>query len=252
MSNETLTYTGGAEEILARWNKRRGPFKLEGAAYAPDLDLATLAGRIVPESAAEPKGNHGTFALKRSMIAPEFIGLSELAFLNAQLIAHLRRSIYPPEAPALFRRLWAEHPEHLLGQLDLRWQVSSAMTFADHGQAGPEQALGASLKMLFGLIKLYEFERLFTGLAPSEIHRFGSRSKAAMPLKMDQYSLNHGGLDVALLAPLYAQAEDAPVLKPLALTLLHALNAEGGTIFRRLDTMKERRAKARSKKENRV
>ena len=84
--------------------------------------------------------------------------------------------------PPLFRRLWAEESPHLLTQLDLRWQVSSAMTFADHGTIGSEQALGASLKVLFGLIKLYEFERLFTGLAPEEPHRFGKRSPAPMPL----------------------------------------------------------------------
>jgi hypothetical protein len=63
---------------------------------------------------------------------------------------------------------------------------------------------------------------------------------------MDQYSLNNGGLDLALLAPLYLQAEQAPVLKPLALSLLDALNAEDGTIFRRLAIMKQRRASARN------
>ncbi|MDG1290285.1 MAG: hypothetical protein P8O11_11310 [Lentibacter sp.] len=183
------------------------------------------------------------------MIAYEFSGLSELAFLNARLIALLRRAEPPAGAAPLFRRLWAEESPHLLTQLDLRWQVSSAMTFADHGTVGSEQALGTSLKMLFGLIKLYEFERLFTGLAPEEPHRFGKRSPAPMPLAMDQYSLNNGGLDLALLAPLYLQAEQAPVLKPLALSLLDALNAEDGTIFRRLAIVKQRRAKSRNPEE---
>lgn len=250
MSSQTLTYAGGAEEIVARWMKRRTPFQTDGESLDPTQSLAPLKARLVLESAAAPQGKHGTFALKSSMIASEFIGLSELAFLNARLIAQLRRADPPEAASLLFRRLWAEESAHLMGQLDLRWQVSSAMTFADHGEAGPEQALGASLKMLFGLIKLYEFERLFTGLAPQDVHRFGKRSSAPMPLAMDQYSLNHGGLDLALLAPLYQQAEEAPVLKPLALSLLDALNSEDGTIFRRLSVMKERRAKARSETEN--
>ena len=250
MSSQTLTYAGGAEEIIARWMKRRTPFQMADDSLDPAQDLAALKTRRLPEDAIALKDKHGTFALKSSMIASEFVGLSELAFLNARLIALLRRDGPPPEAAPLFRRLWAEESPHLLAQLDLRWQISSAMTFADHGTAGPEQTLGASLKMLFGLIKLYEFERLFTGLAPEEPHRFGKRSSAAMPLMMDQYSLNHGGLDLALLAPLYQAAEDAPVLKPLALSLLHALNSEDGTVFRRLSVMKERRAKARNHEGN--
>ena len=245
-----MTYAGGAEEIIARWMKRRSPFHMAGDSFDPALKLGPLKARLLSGPAVEPQGKHGTFALKSSMIAPEFAGLSELSFLNARLIALLRRAEPPAEAAPLFRRIWAEESEHLLTQLDLRWQVSSAMTFADHGIAGPEQTLGASLKMLFGLIKLYEFERLFTGLAPDEPHRFGKRSSAAMPLAMDQYSLNHGGLDLALLAPLYLLAEDAPVLKPLALSLLEALNSEDGTVFRRLSVMKERRAKARNHEEN--
>lgn len=223
---------------------------MEGESIDPAQDLSALTARLRPDTPAPPQGKHGTFTLKSSMIAPEFAGRSELAFLNARLIALLRRAEPPAGAAPLFRRLWAEHSAHLLSQLDLRWQVSSAMTFADHGTAGPEQSLGASLKMLFGLIKLYEFERLFTGSLPQEPHRFGKRSSAALPLAMDPYSLNHGGLDLALLAPLYQQAEAAPVLKPLALSLLHALNAEEGTIFRRLAIMKDRRAKSRKQKEN--
>ena len=246
MSSQTLTYAGGAEEIIARWMKRRTPFHMDDESFDLTQDFAPLRASLLPESAAEPQGERGTFALKSSMIAREFSGLSELAFLNARLIALLRRDEPPAGAAPLFRRLWAEESPHLLTQLDLRWQVSSAMTFADHGTIGSEQALGASLKVLFGLIKLYEFERLFTGLAPEEPHRFGKRSPAPMPLAMDQYSLNNGGLDLALLAPLYLQAEKAPVLKPLALSLLDALNAEDGTIFRRLAIMKQRRASARN------
>ncbi|WP_298676000.1 hypothetical protein [uncultured Lentibacter sp.] len=249
MSSQPLTYAGGAEELIARYNKRRTPFEGADACFDPSPDLVALARQTVPESATDPTGAKGSWALKCSMIAPEFVGRSALAFLAAQLIAQLRRNSPPQGGAALFRRLWAEAPEHLLSQLDLRWQVSSAMTFADHGAPGPEQALGASLKMLFGLIKLYEFERLFSGLAPSVPHRFGQRSSAAMPLQMDPYSLNNGGLDSALLAPLYQQAEEAPVLRPLALSLLGALNAEDGTVFRRLSIMKARRAKARHEKE---
>ena len=72
-----------------------------------------------------------------------------------------------------------------------------------------------------------------------------------MPLQMDQYSLNHGGLDTALLAPLWQMAKADQTAGPLALNLLNALNAESGTVFRRLTSMKARRAKARASKEPR-
>ena len=249
MSDE-LTYPGGAEELLTRWNKRRAAFLFQGESLPPpDADLAALKKMTVAPAAAETDARRKTWALKRAQIAPEFIGKSELAFLNAQLIANLRRESFPDHAPALFRRLWHEEADHLLDSLDLRWCVSSAQTFAEHGTPGPERELGQALRMLFGLMKLYEFERLFTGAAPSTPHRFGKRSPAPMPLEMDAYSLNHGGLDVALLAPLFPLADAAPNLGPLARHLLNALNADDGTIFRRISRMKERRASAQKKKE---
>lgn len=249
---DELTYPGGAEEILTRWNARRAAFLFKGESLPPpDADLAALRQARVPPEAAETDAKRKTWALKRAQIAPEFIDHSELAFLNAQLIANLRRESFPEHAPALFRRLWREEADHLISTLDLRWCVSSAQTFADHGTPGPERELGQSLRMLFGLMKLYEFERLFTGTAPDTPHRFGKRSSAPMPLRMDPYSLNHGGLDVALLAPLFPLADQAPNLGPLARHLLDALNADAGTVFRRISKMKERRANIEKDKEKR-
>ncbi len=250
MSDGTLTYAGGAEELIAQWNTRREPFEfLDDDLPLPDTDFEGFVSQRVTEEATTARAHKSKWTAKRCQIAGEFVGRSELAFLNAQLIAILRRQNAPEKAVTLFRRLWAEQPEHLLQELDLRWQVSSMITFADHGEASLERELGSSFKMLFGLIKLYEFERLFSGQRPENPWRFGHRSDAAMPLEMDQYSLNNGGLDIALLAPLFEQAQNCLATGQLALNLLNALNADSGTVFRRLNAMKARRQRAQTLKE---
>ncbi|MBU2982096.1 hypothetical protein KO498_09760 [Lentibacter algarum] len=253
MSSESLTYAGGAEEVIAQWNARREPFTLrDGDFPAVDVDLAPFKNSQVAQSAVTDRAHKSKWTAKRCLIAREFTGKTELAFLNAQLISNLRRKDCPDSLVTLFRRIWAEESEHLMAELDLRWQVSSIITFADHGQTPAERELGLGLKMLFGMIKLYEFERLFSGQPPNEAWRFGNRASAEMPLEMDQYSLNHGGLDSALLAPLWLTAQSDNIAGPLAQNLLNKLNAETSTIFRRLTTMKARRAKQRAAKESRT
>ena len=90
MSSQTLTYAGGAEEIIARWIKRRTPFHINDESIDPTQDLAPLRASLLSESATEPNGKHGIFALKSNMIAPEFSGLSELAFQALRQHSKLR------------------------------------------------------------------------------------------------------------------------------------------------------------------
>jgi hypothetical protein len=60
-------------------------------------------------------------------------GLSQLLYIRAMLIANLRRDAPPPEVPQLFHRLWAEKGPWLSENLTIRWRISAATTFADHG-----------------------------------------------------------------------------------------------------------------------
>ncbi|MBO9477794.1 hypothetical protein J7382_09630 [Shimia sp. R11_0] len=251
MTETSLTYPGGFAYMMERYEGRRDPFDF-GPEDLPavDVNLGVLREAIVPERAAQkgPADPNTSWARKRRQIAEEFVGLSELAFLNAQLISNLRKRAYPAQAPALFRRIWAEEADHLLDTLNLRWLVSSVQTFADHGETAAQREAGQGLRMLFGMMKLYEFERSFGGLDPSKEHGFGKRVKTRLPLDMEPFSLLHGGLDINVIAPVWELSQKDPVIAPLAEHLLQALIAERGGVFRRLAQMRAKKARQQARK----
>ncbi|WP_050602253.1 hypothetical protein [Ruegeria sp. 6PALISEP08] len=243
MSDDDLTFPGGLPQMLDRYESRRNPFQF-GIDPLPDLDvdLDALARQKVPESAtALPPGRNTRWQRKRAQIAREFVGNSELAFLNAQLISNLRKRSFPRHAPALFCRLWQEQSEHLLSALDLRWLVSSVQTFADHGQTATQREVGHALRILFGMMKLYEYERLFSGLPPETAFQYQDKNHAPLPYQMRGFSLQKGGLDVNLIAPVWTKALNDPTISALVDHLMTELNQDPGSIFRRLEHMRQTR-----------
>lgn len=235
-----LTYPDGWDAAIARYEARRDPitFAPSEALPPPDCDLVALgATPLPPPGALGPRPSF--FARKRHALHEELQGGSELALLHALLITCLRKRAWPEHAPALFHRLWREEPALLLEQLSTRWLISAVITFADHGLTEGERSLGQSFKVLFSLLKLTEFERLYSGLEPGQPFRLGKRVKVPLPMEIEPFALRDGGLDINLLAPLVQQARGQPVPGPLALALLDRLNADPGTVFRRLGRMRE-------------
>jgi len=247
----TTTYDGGFDAMVTLWQRRRkaityGP----GEAMPPlETDLAALAATKISEPAlvahaTRPSG----YAAKRADILPSLAGKSELALLNALLIANLRKRRWPAHAPALFQRIWAEQGAALLAELDPRWLISSAITFSDHGINEAQRRTGQALAVLFSLMKLYEYERLHTGTPPH--HAFGNDKRIVVPLPMgmEPFSLITGGLDINLLAPIWEGARRDKVIAPLALHLLQALDTDPGTLFRRLKLMRQDRLALKERK----
>ena len=244
MSGENETYPGGLDALLGRYNSRRDPFDFKSETFPPhDLDLTLLAHTKVTEEATRKPRNStqagSAWANKRRAIAREFVGNSELAYLNAMLISNLRKSSAPGECAALFLRLWREQHAHLIDVLDLRWKVSSIMTFADHGETDVQRQVGQALRMMFGMMKLYEFERLYSGFDPQTPFGFARKKRVPLPLEMEPFSLRSGGLDANLLAPVWELAMSDDGIAPLADHLMEELNRDPGTIFRRLRRMRE-------------
>jgi hypothetical protein len=241
-----LTYPAGWDAVIDRWEARRAPLRArpgEPGLPAADADLAALREAAVPPAPpppAPPARPASSLARKRHALAREFAGQSELALLNALVISCLRRRAWPDAAPVLFRRIWAEQGEALIASLSSRWLVSSVITFADHGTSESERYLGQSLRMLFKLVKLYEFERLYSGRRPEEPFRLRDKVQSPLPMDINPFSLREGGLDINLLAPLWRRALGEPVMGPLACALLDRLNADPGTVLRRLALMRDR------------
>lgn len=241
------TWTGGIAALLTQMEGRRDPIDYApGEAPPPaDLDLAPLAAQIVTDpddDPAEAPPFRSSHHRKRHALRRELTGQSELVFLNALLIAHLRKRTFPDHLPALFLRLWREQGCHLLTRLDPRWLVSSVTTFGDHGETPAQRSVGLALTVLFGTMKLYESERLFSGLPPDRPFLADRRLNTHLPMQMDAYSIASGGLDVNMIGRLWTEAEADPLIRPLAHHLLDLLIHDDRTLFRRLMTMRARKA----------
>jgi hypothetical protein len=241
------TYPGAPDSLIDTWNIRRRALTLaEGEALPPlDVDLKSLLADHVPmdEILRRPASAHAT---KRHEIRAEMGGFTELAALNALLIAHLRKKRFPRHAPRLFRRIWQEEPDALLAELPPRWLISSVITFGDHGWNEGQRRIGLAMNVLFSLMKLYEFERLYTGLPPNRAHPIRRTPSTPLPLDMPSFSLLSGGLDINLLAQIWDMARNEPMAGRIACHLLQMLNDDPRTLFRRIghmrDDLRDRRA----------
>ncbi|MBE2278391.1 MAG: hypothetical protein IAE87_19085 [Rhodobacteraceae bacterium] len=235
-----LSYPGAPESLIERWNQRRHALGHPPGKALPglDVDLAALLAARVPADEAPPKGAPAP-AAKWHQIRGELAGHTELAALNALLIAHLRKRHFPHHAPALFRRIWVEEGPALLAELSPRWLISSVITFGEHGTTEEERRVGLAMNVFFSLMKLCEYERLSSGLPADEPHTLHRNPALTLPLDMPAFSLLQGGLDVNLLAQLWQMAAAEPVAGPIATHLLGLLNAESRGLFRRLATMRQ-------------
>jgi hypothetical protein len=242
-ADPALTYPGAPESLIELWMRRRGPvlYGRNESLPPPDIDLKPLLSEMIAPDEPAPVRRPSHYMRKLRQLRQELAGKSELAALNADLIVHLRRASYPDFAPQLFRRIWLEEGPGLIAELPGRWLISSVITFADHGETEAQRRIGLALNMLFSLMKLYEFERCFSGVPPDTVFDRRPRLGRGLPLGMQKFGLPNGGLDVNLLAPIWDEAQREPVVGPLACHLLQELNADPSNLFRRIRLMRAAR-----------
>jgi hypothetical protein len=234
------TYTDAPASLIEIWKQRRRRLKLSARDWFPqaDLDLAPLLATRIPDSIPPLEGHQSLHAKKLHQMRTELAGKPELAAVNSILIAHLRKQRFPSHTPALFRRIWAEAGPQLMPELPGRWLISSAITFSDHGETEPQRRIGLSINLLFSLMKLYEFERFHSGYAAQTAFPIRHIRRRRLPLDMPHFNIAAGGLDINLLAPIWADAKREPVVGPLACYLLQKLNEDPGNLFRRIGIMR--------------
>lgn len=242
-------YPDGLPGILDHMNERRAPLGFaRGESLPPlDCDLDALARQTVPAPGKLPD-SASDHARKSAEIARELKGQNALLHLNGLLIAHLRKQSQPPHTAQLFVRLWAEQSELLLTKMDLRWKVSSLTTFGDHGLTPYQRSAGLGLSTLFGTMKLYESERLYSGRDSDRPFTLDGRVKGTLPLEMNAYSLNNGGLDINMIGRLWEEACKDEVIRPLATDMLQRLIDDPRTVFRRLKRLRTRKQRRSDEK----
>ena len=237
-------YRGGFYWLVRKFEKKRTPFRHVSCILpSSDIDLDQLRSRIVTGPSVDPDSfKRGDFRAKSARLQAEFVGQSELLLLNALCISVLRRRDPPPGAVDLFRRLWAEQGRFLSRKLSVRWQISSATTFADHGVSSGERALGMGLSVLFDCIKIHESERRLSGQPGRRPFKndFGIK-RHRIAFDMSTYSFKGGDVDHNMLARLWMLSEAETTIAPLAQSMLGMLMTENRTIFGRIQRLKRKK-----------
>lgn len=237
-------YPGGFWSLMRNRDMRQRPYSnVVDVLPARDADFSVLQEATVesPTANADDFDKHD-FRGKAASMQVEFAGKSKLLFVHALVIASLRRREAPARAEVLFQRIWAERGVELVQQLNVRWQISAATTFADHGLNMTQRSLGMGLSVMFDMIKIHETERRLSGQPGRRpFRRKRGRDIDLMPFDMEPYSLRMGDLDENMLSRLWALSEEDAVIAPLARAMLQLTIADRRTIFARMQRIKKRK-----------
>lgn len=238
-------YPGGFYKLMRTLERRQRPFNGVETVLPPhDVDLGQMLEQTVPPVHPDQNLQHldeHHINHKKLELQKEFTSQPELLFLHALAIAILRRDAPAPEARALFLRIWKEHGTRLAPQLSVRWLISTATTFADHGATSDQRALGMGLSLLFDLIKLHDSERQAAGFAGDIPHDFVERAeRPGLAFDMMPYSFYKGDLDRVMLARLWQLGERDKTIFPLAVRMLRLVMYDRRSVFARIASHKAR------------
>ena len=224
-------------QMLADQAAAEAPF-----AHFPDAmpNARDLHATVVAPDGPEEDAAFDDFAARSRNLVRAFAGQPRLHLVHAQCATLLRRRDPPPGVATLFHRLWAEHGGDMAAALPVRWLISAATTFADHGQSARERQAGEGLSTLFAMLKLAETERLFSGFAPDTPFRPG-RSQRPLPMDLQPFAIHGGDLDRALLTRIWRAGTATPATDALTRRLLSDLLEEPRGLFARLTAMRLRR-----------
>ncbi|MEX0319156.1 MAG: hypothetical protein AB3N21_14450 [Ruegeria sp.] len=239
-------YPGGFYSLMRHLERKEVPYLGPEKVLPPaDVDLDMLARSVVDAPDPDVRfGNAQDARRKYHALKQEFAGQSQLHLIHAMCIALLRRQPAPPEARALFLRIWHEKGADLARELPVRWLISTATTFADHGETMDQRLGGQGLYILFDLIKLHDCERRVSLRPNDQAFEMVGMKHLKVPLAFDmpEYSLRVGDLDRNLLARLWRYAEDDPVLRPLGFRMLKLVMSDPRSVFGRIQHYKNRQS----------
>lgn len=210
--------------------------------WSAEADLVLLRERVVREvdnaftrgerrSAVFP-GRLADYEAHLNELRGEFLGRSELLFVHAGLVVALRRGRALEVAQPLFRRLWGEQGAFLRRELSLRWLVSAADSFADHGADAAERAVALLGVVLVNSVKLQETERARLGQRGVPAAYAQKPPSRELFDGLTPFGLARGDMVENMVARIRAAAAAAPLLAPLLEEMIARL-AANDTVYRR-------------------
>ncbi|MGR3615469.1 MAG: hypothetical protein ACU0BB_05470 [Paracoccaceae bacterium] len=238
MDLEDTIYPGSFYTLLNFLERKEVPYDDVTAVLPPvDVDFDVLAAQIVQaEPIPDETFDRQDAARKLQALLVEFDGQSMLWAVHAMCIAVLRRRDPPSLARDLFFRIWRERGSQMAEELPVRWLISAATTFADHGETMDQRVGGMGLSTLFDLIKLHDSERRVSTRRNSKAFpRVKDKPfRDTLAFDMQGYSLTNGDLDRIMLARLWRISERDPVLRPLGFRMLRMVMTDKRTVFARV------------------
>lgn len=172
-------------------------------------------------------------------VRPEFAGLPELCFTQAQLVILIRRRIALDENLREFSALWEAEAEFLAQHLSSRWLISTCDTFADYGER-ERRAMATMLVILVNMTKLAQTERLCLKdetLAREKYDFIAERYRRKQPIElwdsMTAYSPYGGDMPGNMFRRMLALTDADNVMRPIARMLVQRA-VEADTLLGRL------------------
>jgi hypothetical protein len=92
----------------------------------------------------------------------EFSGQSEICYTHAKIIVLIRREFEIDKHFKLFNNLWLEEKDFLLKNLNTRWLLSAADTFADLSKDDAVKGLSIACICLLNTVRIADSERFLT------------------------------------------------------------------------------------------
>ena len=148
---------------LSRHRRRRGATVQSDKISTDFFEQRDL---LISEEEGEKRYTHGSYhdlEKQLDVLKFEFIGESTLCWTHAKIIVLIRREFQIEKHYQLFKELWEQEGDFLLKNLNTRWLISAADTFADHSKDNAEQALSVACSCLINTIKIQETERYIIG-----------------------------------------------------------------------------------------
>ena len=152
-------------ERLLSFNQHQKRFGA-GRHVKDDPDLAAMKAQIIQRGPPIlTRGSSKQLDQHLDDLRREFSGQPELSWHHAKLIVLIRREVRTAETYARFRMLWDSECVFLCDNLNLRWLVAAADTFAEH-ECDPEiRAVAMMTSLLMNTVKMQESERHLCGTA---------------------------------------------------------------------------------------
>lgn len=145
------------------WSRHKRRAGAKTLAEQLSTDFSALKTQTIPgDEAIYTHGSANNLEEHFNALRQEFSGQSELCYTLAKIIVLIRRESEVDKNFELFQQLWQSEKEFLLKNLNTRWLIAAADTFADYSDDDTIRALSVACTCLLNTVKIQESERFIT------------------------------------------------------------------------------------------